>query len=79
MILGSMGIEAYLIYVDASHEYADVKSDIASFSRLLKRNGIMFGDDMNDHWPGVKRAVIESFGTDFDVYQNNFWKHRKKG
>jgi Methyltransferase domain len=79
MILGSMGVEADLIYVDASHEYVDVKSDIASYSRLLKRNGIMFGDDMNDHWPGVKRAVIESFGTDFDVYQNNFWKHRKKG
>jgi len=77
LILGSMGVKADLIYVDASHEYMDVKNDIFSYLNLLNVGGIMFGDDMNDHWPGVKKAVQESFGKDFQVYQNNFWAYRK--
>lgn len=78
MILGSMGVKADLIYVDASHEYVDVKNDIASYLRLMNVGGVMFGDDMNNHWPGVKRAVAESFGNDFEIHEDNFWVHRKR-
>lgn len=76
IVLGSMGVKADLIYIDASHEYLDVKNDISSYMNLLSTNGIMFGDDMNDHWPGVKRAVSESFGKNFMVIENNFWVYR---
>lgn len=77
LVLGSMGVRADLIYIDASHEYVDVKNDIASYMPLLKSGGIMFGDDMNGGWPGVMRAVNESFGGNLQVYQNNFWIYRK--
>lgn len=50
-------IKADLIYVDASHEYEDVKADIENYSTLLNDGGVMFGDDYS--WPGVFRAVNE--------------------
>lgn len=55
--------KADLIYIDASHEYEDVKSDIENYRKLLKPNGIMFGDDYsNSIFPGVKKAVDEAGG-----------------
>ena len=77
MILAGMNVKADLIYIDASHEYLDVKGDISSYMKLLAPGGVMFGDDMNNHWPGVKRAVEESFAGNFQIHQNNFWVHRK--
>lgn len=75
LILRHMGITADLIYLDASHEYLDVKNDISSYLKLLKPGGIMFGDDMNS-WPGVSAAVKESFPEGVEIYQNNFWIKR---
>jgi len=48
---------ADIIYIDASHEYEPVKSDIEAYWKLLKPGGIMIGDDYD--WPGVKKAVDE--------------------
>ncbi|MSR00685.1 MAG: class I SAM-dependent methyltransferase [Gammaproteobacteria bacterium] len=50
------------IYIDASHFYADVKRDLASFIPKLKPGGYITGDDYGrrgiwDH--GVTRAVDE--------------------
>lgn len=47
-----------LIYIDGSHDYEDVASDISNCSNLLSARGVLFGDDHD--WPAVQRAVAEA-------------------
>jgi hypothetical protein len=58
-VLGDLGAVFDFIYVDASHEYEDVKADIRAYWKLLRKGGVMCGDDYCDFWSGVKRAVDE--------------------
>jgi hypothetical protein len=54
------------IFIDASHEYEDVKADIVSWMPKLKERGIIGGDDYNNtSFPGIKKAVEEVFNQDF--------------
>lgn len=64
--------KADLIYIDASHEYDDVKWDIENYMKLLKPGGVIFGDDYgNEIFPGVKKAVDEIGGA--EIFDNWFW------
>lgn len=74
-VLNFHNIKADLIYIDASHEYEDVLVDIRNYRQLLNASGIIFGDDFTNSWPGVERAVRESFNNNFYVVNNNFWVH----
>jgi hypothetical protein len=56
-VLAFHKILAGLIYIDASHDYDDVRSDIRNFRPLLLPGGVMFGDDYS--WPSVARAVAD--------------------
>ena len=56
-ILFGKGLLADAIYIDASHEYADVRADLRAWWEVLRVGGVLFGDDYN--WHGVKRAVDE--------------------
>ena len=58
-VLQHYQILADLIYIDASHEFGPVTSDLESFYPLLKNGGVMLGDDYSKHWPGVIKAVDE--------------------
>lgn len=49
------------VFVDASHEYQDVVNDIHAWWPLLKNGGLLAGHDYDDNWPGVKKAVEDSF------------------
>ncbi len=51
-------ILADVMYIDGSHEYKAVLSDLEEYQTLLKPGGIMWGDDFTG-WPGVEKAVIE--------------------
>jgi hypothetical protein len=46
-----------LVFIDAGHEYEQVSSDIELWSKKVKKNGILCGDDY--FYPPVKRAVHE--------------------
>ena len=48
-----------LIWIDASHEYEDVKDDIQAWLPKLKKGGIIGGDDYHPAWSGVIQAVDE--------------------
>ena len=51
------------VFIDASHEYEDVKKDIQVWLPKVKKNGILAGHDYYvgeyDYFPGVKKAVDE--------------------
>ena len=48
-----------LIWIDASHEYEDVKDDIQAWLPKVKKGGFIGGDDYAPNWPGVVQAVTE--------------------
>lgn len=53
-----LGINPDIIYIDASHEYDDVKNDILLAKQLNPK--VIFGDDYgNSYFPGVKQAADE--------------------
>lgn len=52
-------IKADLIYIDGGHEYEDVYSDLKNYYPLLNDNGVIFGDDFDDFWIGVKNGVTD--------------------
>lgn len=62
------------VFIDASHEYEDVKNDILAWLPKVKDGGILAGHDyyVNTDWfPGVKKAVNEIFDcfeTDEDCF-----------
>lgn len=60
------------IYIDGSHKYEDVKSDILNCLKILKKNGILSGHDYNSTCPGVIKAVDEIFG-DVEVFDDSSW------
>ncbi len=66
------GIRADLIYIDASHDEADVAADICAFVPLVRPGGVLFGDDF-DAWPSVQRAVQAS-GFPFTVTNGRYWR-----
>jgi predicted O-methyltransferase YrrM len=66
-ILRLNGIQADVIYIDASHDYNSVRSDLNYFWDLLKQKGMMFGDDFSVAWPGVYKAV-EQFSLEKNVH-----------
>lgn len=61
-----------MIFIDASHEYPQVLAEIT----WARQAGvpIIAGHDYSRFWPGVRQAVEESFGTDFNV-SGTLWAH----
>ncbi len=67
-------ITANLIYVDGSHDEADVEADLNAYRPLLTAGGVMFGDDYNDS--GVERAIRRYTNGVFKLHQLD---HSKDG
>lgn len=59
------------IFIDGSHEYEDVLSDINTLLPFLKQGGTMAGDDYN-HTP-VKQAVEKAFGNNYKLSTGYAW------
>lgn len=57
-----------LVFIDASHEYADVLADIEG--AIACGASVIAGHDFCVEHPGVQRAVRERFGSDIVVVEN---------
>lgn len=49
------------VFLDGAHDYRSVMEDIKLWKNRLKTGGILAGHDYCESWPGVVRAVDESF------------------
>tara|TARA_R110000803_G_scaffold58952_1_gene117279 strand:- start:1443 stop:2663 length:1221 start_codon:yes stop_codon:yes gene_type:complete len=63
------------VWLDAGHEYQDIKKDIAAWYPKVKIGGTIAGHDFTTA-PGVSQAVSEYFNKDFKQI-NTSWLHKK--
>lgn len=61
------------IYIDASHEYEDVKKDIQISLPKVKHGGLIGGHDYQKPWTGVIKAVDELFEKPDLVFEDESW------
>jgi len=62
-----------LVFIDGDHRYDYVKKDIEIGFELLKPNGILAGHDYTHiDWPGVRRAVDDSFNN-INLMESIWW------
>jgi len=72
--LQNIAIPIDLIYIDASHEYADVYADLCAWYPYVENHGILCGDDWNVG--DVQRAVTRfAQENQLIIYQiDGFWR-----
>ncbi len=75
-----IGLQPKLVFIDASHDYESVKSDIIAWSKCLHQDGVIAGHDYNDGWPGVIKAVDELVPQAHPCYRQSsiWWSHAKE-
>lgn len=61
------------VYIDASHEYKDVKKDIEIFLPKIAPGGLIGGHDHQPEWPGVVKAVSEVVGIPEVIFSDSSW------
>lgn len=49
------------IFIDAAHDYENVKIDIRRWWPFVREGGCFVMHDFNHKWPGNERAIAESF------------------
>lgn len=57
------------VYIDAAHDYENVKLDIRLWLPKIKNGGILAGHDYGSSWPGVILAVDEVL-SNYKVHKN---------
>ena len=62
---------ADVIYIDTTHKYEVVSSDIAAWRSKARR--VLCGHDYKPRFPGCIRAVDEAFGKPDEVFPDSSW------
>jgi Methyltransferase domain len=70
--------ELDLVFIDANHEYAQVRKDILAWLPKVRSGGLLAGHDYDQNIPmfsGVKQAVDEIFGRKILLGKDRVWAH----
>jgi len=70
--------ELDFIYIDGNHRYEWVKRDIELYFPKVKIGGLVAGHDYKSEEPGVKRAVEEFFGKNYEQSNWDWWEVRNE-
>lgn len=65
-----------LVFVDAGHQYEDVKADLADWYPKVRPGGWLVCDDCTPEWPGVVQAIQETRLAG-ELIAPTLWAHRK--
>ncbi len=60
-----------MVFIDASHDYSSVIAEIEWACAVGAK--VICGHDFSDRWPGVKRAVNETFSENFNTVESFWW------
>lgn len=65
------------VFIDAEHTYEGVKRDIGLWMPKVRSGGWIGGHDMDNlpRYPGVRKAVTEMFGDEFEIDGDCTWFH----
>lgn len=64
------------VYIDACHDYENVKNDISLYLPKIKNGGIIAGHDYCQDFPGTIAAVDEIFYVPDRVFTDTSWMKR---
>jgi predicted O-methyltransferase YrrM len=56
-----------MIFIDGAHDYASVYRDINKWLPFITSGGLVSGHDFSEGYPGVRQAVQDTFGHQFNV------------
>ena len=63
-----------LVYIDGSHNYDDVITDIRTWLPRIKNGGAISGHDYGNGWPEVVKAVDECLGrSNINIHKGTVW------
>lgn len=62
-----------LVYIDAGHEYKEVKEEILVWERKIRVGGYIAGHDYFHQCPGVIQAVNERYKQPQKVFEDSSW------
>ena len=79
-VFEQLNIRADIVFIDAAHEYMPVFLDCIDYFNILKPGGEMMGDDYNEAWPEVIKAVDDFIGfvkTPIKIVGNRVWHFQR--
>ena len=65
-----------LLFIDAGHDYKNVRQDLIDWYPKLAPGGFLVCDDYVPEWPGVQQAIDES-GLPGELIAPSLWMHHK--
>jgi cephalosporin hydroxylase len=61
------------VFIDAAHDYENVKADLNAWYPKVKKGGFIGGHDYDLNWYGVVKGINEVLGEPDLIFRDNSW------